>query len=256
MSGRNGQSHNRKPASSNFEKEPMTPTANPRTATIPLPRAGTDNTTPETKELQATAGDLAANLPSTLAATLELACNDAETVFNSDPADGGSRGLHAVPNGDMWLARTFDGTCVACLAGAVVLTHTDPDVVRSYGYDGLGMLRDHQNNAVAVGKPARLKIESINDARMLDFRSALLTFYGIDSLPPGTEDQLRNLREVAVDELADGDPPAGVEQAIAMKDRNAASRLVRALRNAIPRLLEIERQAGLYYTTRGTHAHM
>ena len=41
-----------------------------------------------------------------------------------------------------------------------------------------------------------------------------------------------------------------------MKDRNATSRLVRALRNAIPRLLEIERQAGLYHTTRETHAHL
>lgn len=220
----------------------MTPTASPRTAT--------DNTTPEMKELQASAGELAASLPSTLAATLELACNDAETVFNPDPAERGSRGQHAVPDGDMWLARTFDGTCVACLAGAVVRTHTDPDIVRSYGYHGLGMLRDHRNNAVAVGKPTRRKIASINDARMLDFRSALLTFYGIDSLPPGTENQLWNLREVAVAELADGNPPAGVEQAIAMKDRNATSRLVRALRNAIPRLLEIELQAGLYHKTR------
>ena len=235
----------------------MTPTASPRTAT--------DNTTPAMKKLQASADELAASLPSTLAATLELACNDAETVFNADPADGGSQGLHAIPNGDTWLGRKFDGTCVACLAGAVVLTHTDPDVVRSYRYDGLGMLRDHEGNAVAVSKPTRRKIASINDARMLDFRSALLTFYG--NMPPGTEDQLRNLREVTVAELPDDDPPAGVEQAIAfdadvvweaiaMKDRNTTSRLVRALRNAIPRLLEIERQAGLYQTTRETHAHL
>ena len=100
-----------------------------------------------------------------------------------------------------------------------MLTHTDPNVVRSYGSDRLGMLRDHRNNAVAVGKPARRKIASINDARILDFRNALLTFYGIDSLPPGTEDQLRNLREATVAELADGNPPAGVEEPIAMKDR-------------------------------------
>ena len=224
----------------------MTPTASPRTAT--------DNTTPEMKKLQASAGELAASLPSTLAATLKLACNDAETVFNADPADGGSQGLHAVPDGDTWLGRKFDGTCVACLAGAVVLTHTDPNVVRSYRYDGLGMLRDHEGNAVAVSKPTRRKIASINDARMLDFRSALLTFYG--NVPPGTEDQLRKLREVTVAELTDDDPPAGAEQAIAMKDRNTTSRLVRALRNAIPRLLEIERQAGLYHTTRETHAHL
>ena len=70
----------------------MTPTASPRTAT--------DNTTPEMKELQASAGELAASLPSTLAATLKLACNDAETVFNPDPANGGSQGLHAVPDGN------------------------------------------------------------------------------------------------------------------------------------------------------------
>ena len=116
------------------------------------------------------------------------------------------------------------------------------------------MLRDHEGNAVAVSKPTRRKIASINDARMLDFRSALLTFYG--NVPPGTEDQLRKLREVTVAELTDDDPPAGAEQAIAMKDRNTTSRLVRALRNAIPRLLEIERQAGLYQTTRQTHAHL
>ena len=41
-----------------------------------------------------------------------------------------------------------------------------------------------------------------------------------------------------------------------MKDRNATSRLVRALRNAIPRLLEIELQAGLYHKTRATHAYL
>ena len=208
------------------------------------------------KELQASAGELAASLPSTLTATLELACNDAETVFNPDPANGGSRGLHAVPDGEMWLARTFDGTCVACLAGAVVLSHTNPDVVRSYSYSRRDMLCDHQTNAVAVSKPTHRKIASINDARMLNFRSALLTFYGINSLPPGTEDQLRNLREATVAELADGDPPAAVEEAIAMKDRNATSKLVRTLRNAIPRLLEIESQAGLYHKTRGTHAHL
>ena len=94
----------------------------PTTETIPRPGAEVEATTPEMKELQASAGELAASLPSTLAATLDLACNDAETVFNPDPAHGGSRGLHAAPDGDMWLARTFDGTCVACLAGAVVLT--------------------------------------------------------------------------------------------------------------------------------------
>ena len=206
------------------------------------------------KELQASADELAASLPSTLAATLKLACNDAETVFNPDPAERGSRGQHAVPDGDMWLARTFDGTCVACLAGAVVLSHTDPHVVRSYKQGAT--LCDHQTNTVAVGNPARRKIASINDARILDFRNALLTFYGIDSLPPGTEDQLRNLREATIDELADTDPPTGVEQAIAMKDRNTTSRLVRALRNAIPRLLEIELQAGLYHKTRATHAYL
>ena len=226
----------------------MPPTASPRTAT--------DNTTPAMKELQASASELAASLPSTLAATLELACNDAKTVFNPNPTERGSLGQHAVPDAYMWLGRTGDGTCVACLAGAVVLTHTDPHGVRSYHYDGLGTLSDHQNNAVAVGKPTHRKIASINDARMLNFRSALLTFYGIDNLPPGTEDQLWNLREVAVAELAESDQPAGVEQAIAMKDRNATNKLVRALRNAIPRLLEIELQAGLYHKTRETHAHL
>ncbi len=108
------------------------------TETIPRPGAEAEATTPENKELQANADDLAASLPSTLTATLKLACNDAETVFNPDPADGRSRGLHAVPDGETWLARTFDGTCVACLAGAVVLTHTDPNAVRSYGSGGLG----------------------------------------------------------------------------------------------------------------------
>ena len=224
------------------------------TKTIPRPEADADAATPKMKELQANADELAASLPSTLAATLKLACNDAETVFNPDPAERGSQGQHTVPDGDMWLARTFDGTCVACLAGAVVRTHTDPDIVRSYGYHGLGMLRDHEGNAVAVSKPTRRKIASINDARMLDFRSALLTFYG--NVPPGTEDQLRKLREVTVAELTDDDPPAGAEQAIAMKDRNATSRLVRTLRNAIPRLLEIELQAGLYHKTRATHAYL
>ena len=227
------------------------------TETIPRPGAEAEATTPEMKELKANAGELAASLPSTLAATLELACNDAETVFNADPADGGSQGLHTIPDGDTWLGRKFDGTCVACLAGAVVLTHTNPNVVRTYRYRGLvGMLRDHRDNAVAVSEATRQKITSINDARRLDFRSALLTFYDVDNLPPGTEDQLRNLHEVTANELADSDPPAGVEQAISMNDRQSTSRLVRALRNASPRLLEIELQAGLYHTTRETHAHL
>ena len=86
----------------------------PTAETIP-PGPGTDSTTPEMKELQANADELAASLPSTLTATLELACNDAETVFNPDPANGRSRVLHAVPDGDTWLARAFDGACVACL---------------------------------------------------------------------------------------------------------------------------------------------
>ena len=101
-------------------------------------------------------------------------------------------------------------------------------------------------NAAALSKAARCKIASINEARRLDFRRALLTFYGADGLPAGTEDQLRNLREVAVHEVADGDPPAGVEKAIAMENLNATNKLVRALRSAVPRLREIELQAGIH----------
>ncbi len=55
----------------------------PTAETIP-PEPGADSTTPEMKELQVNADELAASLPSTLTATLELACNDAESAAASN----------------------------------------------------------------------------------------------------------------------------------------------------------------------------